>query len=46
MEKGCAYCDHKTYCPDAFSEVARHCGEFDHAEMFTSETKKGEKYER
>lgn len=45
MEKGCAYCEYKHQCPDAFTEVSRHCGEYDHAEMFSLETKKGEEYD-
>lgn len=43
-EKGCAYCDYNHRCPNAFSAVSVHCGEYDHAKMFTAETKKGEKY--
>lgn len=35
MKKGCAYCEamHLNKCPNAFTEVAQHCGSFDHGEM-------------
>lgn len=35
MKKGCVYCEamHLNKCPDAFTEVAQHCGSYDHTEM-------------
>ena len=31
--KGCAYCEEKHVCPDAFTEIADKCGKFDFSLM-------------
>ena len=31
--KGCIFCEYKYRCPDAFTEQAQYCGEFDHDEF-------------
>lgn len=35
MKKGCVYCEymHLNKCPDAFSDVSKYCGNFNHEEM-------------
>lgn len=34
MKKGCAYCNemHLNRCPYAFSDIAKHCGNYDNKE--------------
>lgn len=44
MDKGCVYCTemHLNRCPDAFTEVAKYCGSYNHEEAITLQEDKDE----
>lgn len=44
MEKGCVYCTemHLNRCPDAFTEVSKHCGSYNHEEAINLQEDKDE----
>ncbi len=44
MEKGCVYCMemYLSRCPDAFTEVAKHCGNYNHEEAINLQEDKDE----
>lgn len=39
IKRGCSHCQDKHSCPDAFTGISQHCGNFDHTATFKIPTK-------